>query len=37
MLWQAAYAEYVATFEDISPEPVEGLRQAQPAFPGGVH
>jgi 2-oxoisovalerate dehydrogenase E1 component subunit alpha len=34
---KAAYAEYVATFEDISPEPVEGLRQAQPAFPGGVH
>ena len=34
---QAAYAEYLATFEGMSPEPVEGLRQAQPAFPGGVH
>jgi len=34
---QAAYAEYLATFEGMSPEPVEGLRQAQLAFPGGVH
>jgi 2-oxoisovalerate dehydrogenase E1 component alpha subunit len=38
---QARYAEYVASFEDVSQEP--GLRQdqpggqPQPAFPGGVH
>jgi hypothetical protein len=42
---KAAYAEYVATFEDASPEPSEGLRealpasagQAEPASWGGVH
>jgi len=31
---KAAYAEYVATFEDMSPEPSEGLEEAQPASAG---
>jgi hypothetical protein len=39
------YAEYLATFEDVSQAPVDGLapaqsasgRQPQPAYPGGVH
>ena len=42
---KANYAEYLATFEDASQEPADGLRQAQPAsggqpqpaYPGGVH
>jgi pyruvate dehydrogenase E1 component alpha subunit len=42
---KAHYAEYLATFEDVSQAPVDGLapaqsasgRQPQPAYPGGVH
>jgi 2-oxoisovalerate dehydrogenase E1 component subunit alpha len=34
---KATYGEYLATFEDMGPEPVEGRRHAEPAFPGGVH
>jgi pyruvate dehydrogenase E1 component alpha subunit len=34
---KAAYAEYVATFDEMSSEPVEEPRQAQPASSGGVH
>jgi pyruvate dehydrogenase E1 component alpha subunit len=34
---QATYAEYLATFEDTSPEPDGRFRQAEPAYPGGVH
>jgi pyruvate dehydrogenase E1 component alpha subunit len=34
---QATYAEYLATFEDTSPEPDGRFRQAEHAFPGGVH
>jgi 2-oxoisovalerate dehydrogenase E1 component alpha subunit len=31
------YAEYLATFEDVGPEPSDGRGQAEPAFSGGVH
>jgi 2-oxoisovalerate dehydrogenase E1 component alpha subunit len=34
---KAAYAEYVATFDEMSSEPVEETRQAQPTSSGGVH
>ena len=42
---KANYAEYLATFEDVTSEVADGLRQAQPtsggqlqaAYPGGVH
>jgi 2-oxoisovalerate dehydrogenase E1 component alpha subunit len=34
---KSKYAEYLATFEDAGPEAVEGSRQPQPAYGGGVH
>jgi 2-oxoisovalerate dehydrogenase E1 component alpha subunit len=40
---KANYAEYLATFEDVTSEAADGLRhqpsgrQPQPAYPGGVH
>jgi 2-oxoisovalerate dehydrogenase E1 component alpha subunit len=34
---QAEHAEYVASFEDASPEPSERLRQAEPASTGQAH
>jgi pyruvate dehydrogenase E1 component alpha subunit len=34
---KANYAEYLATFEEVTAESPERSRQAQPAIPGGVH
>ena len=34
---KACYAEYLATFEDVTAGSPERSRQAQPAIPGGVH
>src|SRR5512132_3042059 len=34
---KASYAEYLATFEDVTAESPERSRQAQPALSGGVH
>jgi 2-oxoisovalerate dehydrogenase E1 component alpha subunit len=34
---KSKYAEYLATFEDAGPEAVEGSRQPQSAYGGGVH
>jgi 2-oxoisovalerate dehydrogenase E1 component alpha subunit len=31
------YAEYLATFEDVGPEPSDGRGQAEPVLSGGVH
>ena len=34
---KAKYAEYLATFEDVTAESPDRSRQTQPAIPEGVH